>query len=251
MPGHPILTFAQVLKYGYLPLADMLSEILNMGKHGMGCQVELEFAVNIGQGESPRHEFSILQLRPMTAKEVHMKVEISDEDNRNAFCRSSQALGNGIKENLLDVIYVKPDDFDPSRTPQIASEIGTLTSHLNRQGRKYILIGPGRWGSADRWLGIPVKWSDIGGVDAVIEISDSQIKAEPSQGSHFFHNITTLGIHYFTVSEVKGDFIDLRWLSRLPIKRETQFVAHATLKEPLFLKVDGRQACGVILLDKR
>ena len=250
-PGHPILTFAQVLKYRYLPLADMLTEILNMGKHGMGCQVELEFAVDIGQGESPLHEFSILQLRPMTAKEVHMEVEISEEDIRSAFCHSSRTLGNGIKENLFDVIYVKPDDFDPSRTPQIAREIGTLTSSLNHQGIKYILIGPGRWGSADRWLGIPVKWSDIGGVEAVVEISNSQIKAEPSQGSHFFHNITTLGIHYFTVSEVEGDFIDLRWLSRLPIKNETQLVAHAALENPLLLKVDGRQASGVILLDQR
>ncbi|MBW1852238.1 MAG: hypothetical protein JRJ15_12575 [Deltaproteobacteria bacterium] len=245
--GDRVLTFSQVLKYDLFPLADLLVEILSIGQEGMGCPVEIEFSVTLGQQKKRHPEFAILQIRPMTAREELMKVDIRESDIQQAFCFSSKALGNGIKTDMADIVYVKPDVFDPGRTPQMAQEIGQMNDALVREKRKYLLIGPGRWGSADRWLGIPVSWSGICGVGAMVETAHPLLKAEPSQGSHFFHNITTLGINHMTVSEEKGDFIDWNWLTSLPLVTESTFIAHIRLSSPITLKVDGIKTQGVLL----
>ncbi|MGD8883444.1 MAG: PEP/pyruvate-binding domain-containing protein, partial [Desulfobacterales bacterium] len=242
MPGYRVLTFAQVLKYGRFPLAEVLSEVLVLGQEGMGCPVELEFSVNIPQGTEPKPEFAFLQLRPMTARADLLQVEISDDEMDRAFCASTHALGNTETNDMADIIYVKPDEFDSGRTQQIAREIGELNSALMKASRKYLLIGPGRWGSADRWLGIPVSWAEICGVGAMVEIASSQLRADPSQGSHFFHNITTLGITYATVSDADSDFINWDWLKAQPVVNETAYVAHAKLDSPFILKADGRSS---------
>ena len=242
MEGYRILTFAQILKYGQFPLAEVLSEVLALGQEGMGCPVELEFSMNMPQDPERKPEFAFLQLRPMTARAELLQVEISDDEISRAFCFSSHALGNTETSDIADIIYVKPDDFDPARTQQIAREIGELNSKLMSESRKYLLIGPGRWGSADRWLGIPVSWAEICGVAAMVEMSSSQLKADPSQGSHFFHNITTLGITYATVSEGESDFINWDWLKVQPVANETAYMAHAQLDKPFNLKVDGRSS---------
>ena len=246
-PGYQVLTFSQVLKYNLFPLADLLAEILTIGQEGIGCPVEIEFSVNLGQPNERLPEFALLQIRPMTAREELMKVDIQQAEIQQAFCFSSQALGNGISKDMADIVYVKPDVFDPSHTLQIAREIGHINTNLLREKRKYLLIGPGRWGSADRWLGIPVSWSDISGVGAMVETSHPLLKAEPSQGSHFFHNITTLGINYMTVFESQENSIDWKWLTSLPAAAETHFVSHVRLDQVLQLKVDGRKSLGVIL----
>jgi hypothetical protein len=240
--GYRILTFAQVLKFGQFPLAEVLSEVLDLGREGMGCPVELEFSMNMPQDPKRKSEFAFLQLRPMTARAELLQVEISDDEIARAFCFSSNALGNTETRNITDIIYVKPDDFDPARTQQIAREIGELNSRLMSESRRYLLIGPGRWGSADRWLGIPVSWADICGVGVMVEMALSQLKADPSQGSHFFHNITTLGITYATVSEEDSDFINWDWLKARPVANETRYVAHIKLDHPFNLKVDGRNS---------
>jgi len=242
MEGYRILTFAQILKYGQFPLAEVLSEVLALGQEGMGSPVELEFSVNMPQDPERKPGFAFLQLRPMTARAELLQVEISDDEIARAFCFSSRALGNTETSDIADIIYVKPDDFDPARTQQIAREIGELNSKLMSESRKYLLIGPGRWGSADRWLGIPVSWAEICGVAAMVEMSSSQLKADPSQGSHFFHNITTLGITYATVSEGESDFINWDWLKVQPVANETAYMAHAQLDKPFNLKVDGRSS---------
>jgi hypothetical protein len=149
---------------------------------------------------------------------------------------------------MTDILYVKPDVFDPSRMPQIAREIGEMNSVIFQQGRTYLLVGPGRWGSGDRWLGIPVGWADISGVGAIVETTDPQLKAEPSQGSHFFHNITTLGISYIAVNDKEGDFLDWNWLRSLPLAGETTHVAHVHLSDPFVVKLDGRKSLGVIFM---
>jgi hypothetical protein len=242
VPGYPVLTFSQILKYNLFPLPEILSEVLKMGQEGMGCPVELEFSVNLGQGNDGKPEFAFLQLRPMTARAELGQVEIDQEEIKQAFCFSSRALGNAERCDLADILYVKPEIFDTGRTPEIAQEIGKLNAGLLKKGRKYLLIGPGRWGSADRWLGIPVSWAEICGVGAMIELSSSQLRADPSQGSHFFHNITSLGINYVTISDNNKDVLDWNWLTTLPIANETQFVAHVKLDKPFVLKVDGRSS---------
>jgi hypothetical protein len=250
IPGHRVLTFSQVLKYDLLPLAGLLSDVLQVGQEGMGCPVELEFSVNWPQDQNRKPEFALLQLRPMTARAELGQVEISQADVARAFCHSFHALGNAEKTDIADILYVKPDTFDAGRTPDIAQEIGELNDSLLRQRKKYILIGPGRWGSADRWLGIPVSWAQIAGVGAMIETSSPDLKAEPSQGSHFFHNISTLGINYVMVSDNKEDFLDWSWLTSLPVVKESNYVAHVEFSRPLVLKVDGRNSRCVMYLEE-
>ncbi len=176
-----------------------------------------------------------------------MNVDILPEDFNRAFCVSQHALGNTVNEEIFDIVYIKPDTFDPTFTLEIAHQIGQMNAKLLKAGRKYLLIGPGRWGSADRWLGIPVKWSDICGVGAIIETSHATLNAESSQGSHFFHNITSLGINYLTVHAKKGNRMDWQWLTALPLTTETAYVAHAALDRSMTMKVDGRKSQGVIV----
>ena len=149
----------------------------------------------------------------MTARAELEVVDISDEEIENAFCYSSNALGNAHKGDITDIVYVKPDVFDPAKTIEIAREIGEINKYFSQNDRKYLLIGPGRWGSADRWLGIPVDWTDICNVDVIAETTSDALNAEPSQGSHFFHNITTMGINYISVSEKNGGFFKGEWLT--------------------------------------
>ncbi len=248
-PGPKIITFAQVLKYKLCPLAEMLSDILDIARMGMGCSVEMEFSMNLGSGKDERPELSLLQIRPMATEETLTEVEISPEEISRAFCYSSHALGNGRKRDIADILYVKPDVFDTIQMPEIAREIGEMNAVLARSGRKYLLIGPGRWGSGDRWLGIPVGWADISGVGAIVETTAPQLKVEPSQGSHFFHNITTLGISYIMVTQQGGDFLDWSWLQSLPPANETLHVAHIRLDDPMILKLDGKKSLCVIFSD--
>lgn len=249
MPGRRVLTFAQVLKYDLFPLAKLLSEILNMGEHGMGCPVEVEFSVNLSRSNDQQPEFAILQVRPMTALEETMTVDINSEEIAGALCYSTRALGNTDRDDITDVLYVKPDAFDPARTREIAAEIGTLNAELTEKDRKYLLVGPGRWGSADRWLGIPVQWADISGIGAIVETFSGKLTVESSQGSHFFHNITTLGINYITVDQKGESFWDWDRLADLPKVRESTYMVHACAVHPIRIKVDGRKSECVILLD--
>jgi CheY-like chemotaxis protein len=247
--GYRVLTFAQVLKYQTFPLAAILSAVLEAGHQGMGCPVEIEFSVNLCPEKGAKPEFAMLQIRPMTARTEHLKVDIRDDEIARAFCYSANALGNAVKTDIADILFVKPDDFDPGRTIEISREIGKMNSQLVSQERKYLLIGPGRWGSADRWLGIPVNWTEICGVGAMVETTFTKLKADPSQGSHFFHNITTLGINYITISEHGEDFLDWNWLTSLPAAAEASYVTHIKLDKPFTLKVDGRKSRCVMFTD--
>ena len=247
IPGPRVLTFANVLKYKKIPLADLLVDLLDMGEAGLGTAVELEFSVNLRQDQRCKPEFAILQLRPMSARAELRDVDITEADIAAAFCYSTRALGNVIKRDVADIIYVKPDSFDPAATRAIAHEINRLNAMLNGSGRRFLLIGPGRWGTADPWLGIPVRWADISAVSAIVEAPHERLNAEPSQGSHFFYNLTTLGINYFTVVGRNDGFIHWDWLLSQPIANETERVAHVRLETPLLIKVDGRSSRGVII----
>ncbi len=249
LSGYPVLTFAQVLKYQKFPLADLLAAVLEAGHQGMGCPVEIEFSVNLASDKAAKTEFALLQIRPMTARTEHLRVDIRAEEIARAFCYSANALGNAVKTDIADILFVKPDDFDPGRTVEIAREIGEVNTQLVSEDRKYLLIGPGRWGSADRWLGVPVSWADICGVGAMVETTFTKLRADPSQGSHFFHNITTFGINYISISEHGEDFLNWEWLTSRPAATETSYLAHIHLDKPFTLKVDGRQSRCVMFMD--
>ncbi|BBO78270.1 phosphoenolpyruvate synthase [Desulfosarcina widdelii] len=245
--GVKVLTFAQVLKYGSFPLPGVLAEILELGRRGMGCPVEIEFSVTLGSKGSRKEAFHLLQIRPMVTGEGRFEVRINPEDICNAFCTSSQALGNGKNEEIADIVYVKPDSFKKEATTEMVDEIGRVNTSLVNANRRYLLAGPGRWGSSDRWLGIPVQWHHISGAGAIIESRDSNLKADPSQGSHFFQNITSQGIFYVTVNEGSDDYLEWSWLDHLPVVQEMSYIRHVRLEHPIVIKIDGRSSQCVMV----
>lgn len=245
--GYPVITFANILKYNSFPLPEILTEILELGEKGMASPVEIEFAVHLPGNGDEKPEFSLLQIRPMAFSQQNIDVEIQESEIHDAFCFSTMTLGHGTCSDIEDIIFVDPDTFDPAKTVNIAREIGDINKKLVQKGRKYLLIGPGRWGSADRWLGIPVTWNDISGVGHIIENRIAQMRADPSQGSHFFHNITSLGIGYLTVTENADDFIDWAWLKSLPLAKQTTHLKHVQLDHPMVIKIDGKKSRGIML----
>ena len=237
--GSPVLTFAGILKYD-MGLPVMLRDLLQIGRKAMGCAVEIEFAADI-DGHGHLKELSLLQIRPMVAGSGQLEIRISQTEIERAFCSTDNALGHGRCQEISDIIYVRPEVFDPGHTGEIALEIGRLNGRLLEEERPYLLIGPGRWGSYDKWLGIPVKWQDISGVRAMVELRNDKLKVEPSEGTHFFQNITSLGIHYVTVTEGVDRF-DWQWLERQQIVEETKFLRQVRLPRPFILKVNGQES---------
>ncbi len=253
--GFPVLTFAGILKYNNFPLTEILKEVTRLGCQWMGSSVEVEFAVNLPhtegneqtQGQAEMPEFSLLQIRPMGQYKQNMGVSIGEQEIRQAFCYSKQSLGNGEYKDIYDLVYVDPDTFDSSKTVEIASEINKINASFNLSRKKYVLIGPGRWGSADRWLGIPVVWNDISNVGVMVETTIESIKADPSQGSHFFQNITSLGISYITVSGKNGEFIDYGFFRCSQCTTRTAYLKHISFEDPIKILVDGRTSQAVMM----
>ena len=221
-----------------------------MGRKGLGCPVEIEFAVDFKGAAGSKARLAVLQIRPMSAREEMLEVNISQEELAQAFCLCHQALGNTDNRTMHDLVYIRPETFDPSCTALMAKQLGKINAGLMQTGKKYILVGPGRWGSADHWLGIPVSWSDICGVGAIVETVHPTINADPSQGSHFFHNITSLGINYLNVGIHPGDRFDWQSLAGMQVMAETTHAVHVRSSRPFVLRVDGRQRIGLILQER-
>lgn len=252
--GRKIMTFAPILKYGAYPLAEILTELLAIGKEGMGCEVEIEFAVHIDR-ELAGSVFHFLQIRPMVTGGELVDVRIRDREIREAVCYAGQSLGHGTFTDIADIIAIDPEIFDPAKTREAAQEIGRMNRALRRDRRPFLLIGPGRWGSADPWLGIPVQWADISGVAAIIEVKSGTIRADPSQGTHFFQNITSLGIPYLTLDESgersggarHPDFFNWQWLGRQTVVERGRHARQVRLDSPLTIKCDGLHGESIIL----
>lgn len=246
--GPRIINFAHILKNEVFPLAKILIDLLKLSSAAMNCAVEMEFAATLDAQNALPGQFSILQVRPLVVQDELVKVELDDRQKEVAFCFSDRVLGNGVSQTIRDIVLVKPAAFDAAKSPQIAVEVDKLNSRLREAGAPYLLIGPGRWGSTDPWLGIPVKWSQISGVKVVVEASLPNMNVDPSQGSHFFQNMTSLRIGYFTVPTDRAHgFIDWSWLEALPATGETTFLKHICLPQPISVMIDGRKSQGVIL----
>jgi CheY-like chemotaxis protein len=192
IPGPRVLTFANMLKYNVFPLADVLEEILKIGKESFGSHIEMEFAVNLFKDKTRTPQFYLLQIRPMVAGHENVEVSLDDVDPETVFCRSGHTMGNGVMGELYDVVFIDPDTFDVSKSRQIAQEVGELNKKLSNENRHYVLIGFGRWGTADPWLGTPVEWHQISNARMIIESNLGAFNVDPSLGSHFFHNLTSL-----------------------------------------------------------
>ncbi len=244
-PGVRAVTFAHVLKSDLFPLAELLRRLLELARLGLAGPVEMEFAVNL---TSPRREFAVLQVRPYGAGGRYEPVDVDGIDRGELVCYSERALGNGIVDGLRDIVYVRPETFDAAETQTIARELAAFNERLRSAEREYLLIGPGRWGSTNRWLGIPVVWGQISAARVIVEASLENFIVDPSQGSHFFHNLTSLGASYLTINPRLGEgFIDWGWLEALPAEGETRFVRHVRPAEPIEARIDGRTSRGAVL----
>ncbi len=244
--GYPVVTFAPILKHNTFPLPAVIMDLLASGRQGMGGPVEIEFAVQLPRSRDEKAFFHLLQIRPMPQFEQQTGDVLTAEAKSEALCFSSLALGNGRYSDIADIVLVDPETFDPARTVDIAAEIGRLNSALAQAGHRYLLIGPGRWGSADRWLGIPVAWNDISQVAAIVETGHPRIQADPSQGSHFFQNLTSLGIVYLTLQKPEHGHLRWDWFQRQPDRARTTYLRHIRLARPLVIQVDGRTSEAVI-----
>jgi len=246
--GRKVIMFAPIIKYNEFPFVQILRELAEIGERGMGCAIEMEFAVAL---DNEIHlVFYLLQIRPLISMREQSQVNIDETLGKDHyFVTSSVGMGNGVVDTIQDLLYIPPTTFDRKNTIEIANEIGELNKKLDNN--PYILIGPGRWGSADRWLGIPVDWSQISNARTMVETPMEDIVVEPSHGSHFFHNVTSLGIPYLTVThKSKIDFVDWDWLEKLPVTEEKKYVKYVHLESPVVVKIDGRSGIGVIFKTK-
>ena len=242
--GMNILTFNGILKYDALPLAKIIDEVLKLGEKGMACPVEIEFAVNT-EREGP--DFSILQVRPISSADYDLDIDISEKEIKKSIIYAEKVMGNGKVEGIRDIISIKPEVFRPSEMQIMAKELGQMNAGLDNQ---YLLIAAGRLGSSDRWLGIPCCWSDISKAHVIIETGIKELSVEPSQGTHFFQNMTSLGAVYLTVNPLHGDgTIDFDAIRRLELIEESEHFIHVRSKKDLIIKVDGRGSKAVILED--
>jgi len=225
---------------------EIVDHLLKISKEGMGGDVEIEFAVNLAQEEGQPHQFEILQVRPLTTENKNIDITITEHDLKNPVAYSANALGRSNSKDIVDIVFVKPDSFATNLTREIAQEVNKFNAILVKEDRKYLLIGPGRWGSSDSLLGIPVSWQHISGVAGLVETTTKDFRADPSEGTHFFQNITSLGVIYLTIYQTK-DFIDLEWFATQKVVREGQYLTHVRTTQPLIIKIDGKKNHGVVL----
>jgi hypothetical protein len=244
--GPKVVTFSQVLRHKRFPLPEIITEMLEICENGMGCPVEIEFAVDLCEGLR-KDIFYLLQIRPLIIGAEKEEVIVTEDEVNSALCYSEHTLGHGIDTAIEDLVIIKRAGFSPSKTRLIVNEISKMNASLAARGRRYILAGPGRWGSADPLLGIPVQWRDISSVAAIIELVNDQLKVEPSQGTHFFQNITSLNIFYLTVRRGKTlERFDWEKVAGLSIIKEDAHVLHVRAEKHFYIKVDGNCSRGVI-----
>jgi hypothetical protein len=244
--GPKLVTFAPILKYNRLPLNQIIKDLLRLGKESFGTDVEIEFAVNIPQDQNKPKEFNLLQIRPMVVGREAF--EVSMDETEEYWCCSERTIGNGIYHSIHDVIFVDPETFNLSDSVQIASQIAELNQVLFQEGRRCILIGFGRMGTADRWLGIPLRWEQMSQAMIIVEVDLKNLRPEPSLGSHFFHNLTATHMGYFHIpfaNQATG-MLDWKWLLSQPVLRQTQYVKLIRRQDPFKVKIDGRSFKGII-----
>ena len=245
--GPRVVNFAYILKYDSFPLARILEVVLEFVKGAMGTPVEIEFAVDLTPAKNGKANFYILQIKPLLGDLEEYNLDLSEVDRKQLVLYSDRAMGNGRIDGLRDVIYVDPEPFDRARTVEMTRELEELNNLLKRENRHYILIGPGRWGSRDPWLGIPVNWNHISNVKVIVEAELPEFKVDPSLGSHFFHNVTSMNIGYFDIPcNSGGNFIDWQWLRSYPAAHRSEHLVHLRFTDPLVAKMDGRKRISVI-----
>lgn len=245
--GRPLVTFAQILKYDTIPLAEIISTLLEIGQRAMKSPVEIEFAVNMDVEYGKPAIFNFLQIRPMTTTYRGNSLNWDSVDSSDSLIYSTKALGVGEVEGVRHIVYVKSENFDAARTQEIADEIEKINEEMGEKGLGYVLVGPGRWGSSDNWLGIPVKWGQINNSSVIVECGLENFQVDPSQGTHFFQNLTSLGVGYLTINPFKGDGVfDNSYLDGMEAVRESEMLRVVEFESPLYIFIDGKNSKAII-----
>jgi CheY-like chemotaxis protein len=246
--GPRVVTFAPILKLGLFPLAEILCALMELGEDGLGTAVEIEFAATLATRPGTKHEFGVLQMRPMSLMSEAESLEIGPIVEGSAVAYSRRVLGTGRIEGIRDLVVVDFNRFERAHSVDTAAEIGRLNARLVSSGTPYVLIGVGRWGSRDPWLGIPVNWDQVSGARVIVEAGLRDLQVTPSQGSHFFQNLTAFNVGYFTVNPELGEgYVDWEWLDAQPHASAVAHVRHIRLDEPLLVTMNGKKGEGVIL----
>lgn len=245
-PSRKIISFSGILQYDVLPMPEILQSVLQYGASEMKRPVEIEFAANVNDNKTG--EFFLLQIRPMVDNKMNLDEDLDEISQNQLLISSDSAIGHGIMSDIYDIIYVKTKDYSPSMNPKIAEEMEKINDQMLDEQREYVLVGPGRWGSSDSWLGVPVKWPAISGARVIVECGLTNYRIDPSQGTHFFQNLTSLGVAYYTINPYKGDGIfDEEWLNTFPAVHETEHLRHVQFSSPIVAKVDGIKKKGVVM----
>jgi len=246
-PGTRIVSFAPILKHGVFPLASILERLIRIGDEAFGRPVEVEFAVRLPQRPQETAEFGFLQIRPLVLSREGEELRMEDVNPDRLVCQSSKVLGNGRIRDLRDVVVVDFHRFERARSQEVAEGVAHLNAKLSESGTPYLLIGVGRWGSNDPWLGIPVEWDEISGARVIVEAGFRDFRVTPSQGSHFFQNLTAFQVGYFTVNPDAGEgFVDWQWLGAVAAVEEQGCVRHLHFDAPLVVVMNGKTSRGMI-----
>ena len=246
-PGARIVSFAPILKHGRFPLPQILDRLMTTGEAALGRPVEIEFAVRLPQADDEPADFGFLQLRPLVLSREGEDVRLVDVVPEKLVCQSSMVLGHGRIQDVYDVVVVDSHRFERARSRDVAHSVAHFNAHLCAENRPYLLIGVGRWGSTDPWLGIPVAWDQISGARVIVESGFDDFRVAPSQGSHFFQNLTAFQIGYFTVNPDAGEgFVDWQWLSNQPAVEEHDCVRHLRFDSPVVVMMNGKISRGMI-----
>lgn len=246
--GRKIITFANILQHNVFPLAEILREILQICQSEMGRPIEIEFAVNLDYSPNKQHTFYLLQIRPIVDSKEIINENIGAIPVENTIISCNSSLGHGITNDIYDIVYVKPEAFSAAKNQLIVSDIEKVNKQLVNEAKHYVLVGPGRWGSADPWLGIPVKWPNICNAQVIVESGLSNYRVDPSQGTHFFQNLTSFGVSYFTINPYQNDgTYDTEFLNAQTAIYESEYIRHIRFQQPIVIKVDGRKNKGVVL----
>jgi hypothetical protein len=246
--GIKALTFAPILKYNLIPLADIIKDLLHLNKDAFGSDVEIEFAVNIPSDKQKKPEFYLLQVRPLVVGKESEEVKIDEYAEEDSVCISQHTIGNGVYQSIYDIIYIDRNTFDITKTVDIASEIELLNKQLYAENRKCIIIGFGRMGTSDPYLGIPLKWSQMSQAKVVVEADLDNLAVEPSLGSHFHHNLTSLKMGYLHIGTKydNGEYVNWEWLDKAAAYKKTGHVKLIRADKPFEVKIDGKNHIGAI-----
>jgi len=246
-PGARIVSFAPILKYGVFPLAAILEQLLRLGEDALGQPVEIEFAVRLPRNAGDAADFGFLQIRPLVLSQMGGELRVEQAPLGSLVCESARVLGHGRIQDLHDVLVVDSHRFDRSRSQEVAEAVAALNAKLRDLNVPYLLIGVGRWGSNDPWLGIPVEWDEISGARVIVEAGFRDFRVTPSQGSHFFQNLVAFQVGYFTVNpDADEGLLDWEWLAAQPAVEERGCVRHLHFDEPLHVVMNSKQSRGLI-----